>query len=177
MVHRGYIGMIMGKRAVSVFLAVFACTLVSASAAPTGEIDPFPSTARSADEFRAMADALRAQFEPGGRHATLSAADRADVETDLAALQGMYDAHAQGRQVDRNLPMKISAINAYSRINAKLGGDDDSRVICEQVKKVGSNRFGKYCATVRERRENRLAAQKAHVEWFVPKPDNERGGR
>lgn len=149
----------------------------SAWAAAAVETDPFPSTARSAEEFQAMADALRAQFASGGRYAALSATDRADVESDLSALQEMYDAHAQGQQVDRNLPKKIAAINAYSRINAKLGGDDDNRVICEQVKKVGSNRFGKYCATVRERRENRLAAQKAHVEWFVPKPDNERGSR
>lgn len=165
-----------GRRGAMVLVAMFACVVLPASAASGGEVDPFPTTARSAEEFRAMAADLRAQLEPGGRHAGLSAADRAAIETDLAELQGMYDAHAQGRQVDRNLPMKISAINAYSRINAKLGGDDDDRVICEQVKKVGSNRFGKYCATVRERRENRLAAQKAHVEWFVPKPDNERGG-
>jgi hypothetical protein len=162
---------------VTAFLMTLSCMLAPAWAATAVETDPFPSTARSADEFRSMADALRAQFASGGRYAALSAGDRAEVESDLAALQAMYDAHAQGRQVDRNQPMKISAINAYSRINAKLGGDDDSRVICEQVKKVGSNRFGKYCATVRERRENRLAAQKAHLEWFVPKPDNEIGSR
>ena len=165
------------RRAALAVFAALAFVQLPVSAAPISEVDPFPSTARSAEEFRTMADALRAQFEPGGRYASLTAADRTDVESDLAVLQDMYDAHAQGRQVDRNQPMKISAINAYSRINAKLGGDDDGRVICEQVKKVGSNRFGKYCATVRERRENRLAAQKAHVEWFVPKPDNERAGR
>ena len=147
------------------------------NAAPPEEVDPFPTTARSAEEFRDRADALRTQLQPGGSHAALSEQERVAIETDLAKLQQMYDKHAQGGQVDDNLPMKISAINAYSRINSTLGGTGDDRVICEQVKKVGSNRFAKYCATVRERRENRLAAQKAHLEWFVPKPDNERGSR
>ena len=148
-----------------------------ARAAAPIEVDPFPANARSADEFRERADALRLQFGDGGRHASLSAQDRAAIEADLATLQQLYDKHAQGRKVDANLPMKISAINAYSRINATLGGSADDRMICEQVKKVGSNRFDKYCATVRERRENRLAAQKAHADWFVPKPDNERSVR
>ena len=169
----------MNKRvfAISLLLAGFLAAPPSASAAAPIEIDPFPATARSADEFRERADALRTQLQAGGSHAALSAQDRSAIDEDLANLQQMYDKHAQGRRVDDDLKMKISATNAYSRINATLGGTSDDRVICEQVKKVGSNRFAKYCATVRERRENRLAAQKAHHEWFVGKPDNVRGSR
>lgn len=153
--------------------ALLVAAMPAAAAAPT-EVDPFPATARSADEFRDRADALRLDLQSGGKHGAMSAQDRAAVEADLSRLQQLYDKHAQGRQVDDNLPMKIAAINAYSRINATLAGSADDRMICEQVKKVGSNRYGKYCATVRERRENRLAAQKAHLDWFMPKPDNER---
>ena len=161
---------------VSPLLAAALCGPAMAVSAALEGTDAFPTTARSADEFRIQADALRAELQPGGRYGNLSVEDRGAVAKDLATLQEMYEKHAHGVRVDKSLPMKISAINAYSRINARLGGDEDNRIICEQVRKVGSNRYAKYCATVRERRDNRLAAQKAHLEWFVPKPHNERAG-
>lgn len=127
---------------------------VSAHAASS---DVFKLTASSADEFRKQADQLRSELGAGGKYANLSAEDQARIGKQLDVLQGLYDDRVQGKGFDRSDEVKL--VNATEEINGLLVGDADDRLICEQVRKLGSNRTQKVCMTARERREAREASK------------------
>ncbi len=143
-----------------------AMTAMPAFAQGTGK-DPFELTAHGAAEFRGQADALRDEMDTG-RYTELSERDKATVHAQLARLQAIYDKHARRERVD-TIPHGIAVVNASEIINGVLAGDADDRLVCEQVKKAGSNRIEK-CATARERRLIALGAQKGLRRWYRPSP-------
>lgn len=69
----------------------------------------------------------------------------------------------EGKDVVEDLPDadKVRAFNLLQEINALVNNIDDDRVICEYVRKTGSHRKTKRCATVAERRIQRETAQHA----------------
>ncbi|WP_440222233.1 hypothetical protein ACQQ2N_14190 [Dokdonella sp. MW10] len=133
--------------------------------------DPFPLSARSAEEFRGQAEALRTAMRDG-RYASLPEHEKGIVIAQLERLEALYARHEAGRRVDTP-PATIAAINASEIINVVLGKDGEDRIVCEQVKKAGSNRIEKYCATVRQRRLAALGSQKEMHRWYSPKPNAE----
>ncbi|WP_440222232.1 hypothetical protein ACQQ2N_14185 [Dokdonella sp. MW10] len=104
-----------------------------------------------------------------GRYTGLSDRDKAIVHAQLARLQAIYDKHERRERVD-TIPHGIAVVNASEIINGVLADDADDRLVCEQVKKAGSNRIEKYCATTRERRLIALGAQKELRRWYRPSP-------
>lgn len=118
---------------------------------------PFPLDATSASEFRKQAEDLRHEMHAGGKYAQLTVDNQKRVDKQLDVLQELYDK----REVRANFGKKdeIALVNASEEINAVLSGNDDDRLICEQVRTLGSNRTQKVCMTVAERRARNDAAK------------------
>ncbi len=167
----------MGSRASLAWVIVAGCAAAAFAASVTAQDvkqDPFELSARSAAEFREQADDLRDEMA-SGRYAELKTEDKAIVESQRVRLESIHDKHERRERVD-TLPHGIAVINASEIINGVLADDKDDRMVCEQVKKAGSNRMDKYCATVRERRLNALGAQKEIRRWYVPRGGCEASG-
>ncbi|MBN8482286.1 MAG: hypothetical protein J0L88_11925 [Xanthomonadales bacterium] len=145
----------MQNKALSILLLVLAWAPLSVHAATK---DPFALTATSAAEFRAQADQLRLDMGAGGKYAHLSAEDRAKVGKQLDILQSLYDAREQRKSFTGADEVRL--VNATEEINGTLVGDADDRMVCEQVRKLGSNRTQKLCMTVGERRAAREESKK-----------------
>ena len=117
----------------------------------------FALDATSAEDFRQQAQALRTEMAAGGKYAKLSPSDQARVGKQLDRLQGIYDKRADGGSMS-NLD-QVALVNASEEINAVLSGDEDQKMVCEQVRKLGSNRTEKICLTVAQRNAAREAAK------------------
>lgn len=139
-----------------------------ASAAERLQPDPFQLTARNAEEFRLQAAELRSQLQPSGSYAAVDAKGRASIETQLQRLQALYDRHEAGMRTD-TLASQTDVVNAAEAINGVLAGDLGDRLICQQVKPLGSNRIQKVCQTLNDRehrhRESQLA-QRDMAKWI-----------
>ena len=79
----------------------------------------------------------------------------------LAARQTELLAMIEGKDTVADLDDadQVRAFNLLQEINAMVNNVEDERVVCEYVRKTGSHRKVKDCATVAERRERRDAAQ------------------
>lgn len=139
----------------SIALALLAFTASSAFAA--SEKEPFQLHASSTDEFRQQASQLRNEMATG-RYSSLPSNDKKRVEKQLENLDGLYVKRATGASVS-DLDA-VALVNATSEINSVLTGDDDSRIVCERVKKLGSNRATKECMTVADRRAEKQEADR-----------------
>lgn len=117
----------------------------------------FKLDATSAEDFRQQAQQLRVEMAAGGKYAHLVPADQARVGKQLDRLQAIYDKRASGGSVS-NLD-QVALVNASEDINAALSGDEDQKMVCEQVRKLGSNRTEKVCLTVAQRNAAREAAK------------------
>ena len=129
------------------------CVPMAASAANV----VFPLDATSAAEFRKQADELRRGMAQGGKYDKLSSEEQVRVGKQLDVLQGLYDKHQMRAKFGRK--DELALINASEEINAVLSGNEDDRLICEQVRTIGSNRAQKVCMTVAERRARGDAAR------------------
>ena len=96
--------------------------------------------AKGADIFQAMSEAERKS---------------------LTARQDELLAMIEGKEIVRELDdeEQVRAFNLLQEINAMVNDVEDDRVVCEYVRKTGSHRKTKDCATVAERRVRREAAQ------------------
>lgn len=130
------------------------CIAFFASLAPAfaSAADPLASTAADAAEFRIQADGIRASMKEGGQYAEVPVEKQKRVGEQLEHLQAIYDKRGNKPATQRQ---EVEIINVTSEINALLTGNDDARVICEQVKKTGSNRHERICQTVAQRNANR----------------------
>ncbi len=120
--------------------------------------EPFPLSAASADEFRQQAQTLRTSMQPGGQHANVTPANQERIGKQLDVLQKLYDDRAEGKKFRKADEVKL--VNASEEINAILSGREDDRLVCEQVRTLGSNRTTKVCMTVAERRARQEEAKK-----------------
>jgi hypothetical protein len=115
--------------------------------------DPFTFSPTSPEEFQKQAQDLREQMKPGGQYAHLSVADQARVGKQLDSLQKLYNGRVAGKSFKSSDEVKL--VNATEQINGILSGDESKRLVCEQVRRIGSNRSEKVCTTVAERNANR----------------------
>lgn len=139
------------KILLSVLLAVIAPLAAHAAT------EVFKLDATSAADFRAQADELRREMAPGGKYEKLTPVEQARVGKQLDRLQVMYDKRADGDSISNS--DQIVLVNASEEINAVLSGDEDQKLVCEQVRKLGSNRTEKVCLTVAQRKAAREAAK------------------
>jgi len=67
----------------------------------------------------------------------------------------------QRRMTELSEPQRLTVFNDHQRVVALLDKAEESRVICEQVKRVGSHRHSVECRSVAERRRDRENSQLA----------------
>lgn len=144
--------------------------LASVVTAPVFASSPFAATASDAEEFRVQAAEVRSSMKPGGRFADVTAKDQELVGKQLDRLQEIYDKRGSKPVTPRQQSV---IVNATSEINALLTGDEDERVICEQVKKTGSNRPERVCQTVAQKKAIREESKKTLHE---SRPSGRMGG-
>ena len=131
----------------TLILAALTCAAGNAFAATSAK-EPFPLDATSTAEFRTQADTLRKEMQ-SGRYASLSSKDKTRVDKQLEKLDALYVKRTGGAKVED--ADAVDLVNASSEINSILAGKDDERLICEQVKTIGSNRTQKVCMTAAQR--------------------------
>lgn len=152
----------MNRFALAVCVALAAFIPVDARASSD---DVFELTAESAEQFREQAAGLRAEMSASGKYASLKPDEKARIARQLENLQQLYDGREAGKRFRRNDELKL--INASEEINGLLTGTMDDRIVCEQVRKVGSNRAEKLCLSVAERRTRSEEANKDLRNWFM----------
>lgn len=144
------------------YRSVFAVCLFVASFAPVdihaASKEVFDLTATSAEEFRQQADALRNEMKAGGKYASVAPSDKEKIGKQLEVLQELYDDRAAGKRFGKKDEVRL--VNASEEINGLLSGDTDDRLVCQQERRLGSNRTERVCLTVAERRELREEAAK-----------------
>lgn len=137
-------------------LFAFAVAASSAFAAPSAK-EPFPLDASSTAEFRTQAETLRKEMQ-NGRYVSLPSKEKKRVEKQLDKLDDLYVKRGAGAKIeDRDA---VELVNASSEINNILLGKDEDRLICEQVKTIGSNRTQKVCMTAAQRAERHAESQR-----------------
>lgn len=138
-----------------ILLAASVALMTSLPAHAATEV--FKLDATSADDFRRQADELRHEMAPGGKYGKLSSEDQARVGKQLDVLQSLYDKRQAREKFGKR--DEVALVNASEEINAVLSGNEGDRLICEQVRTLGSNRVQKVCMTVAERRARNEAAK------------------
>lgn len=111
-------------------------------------------------EIRAQQLELREEVSEG--NGIFKAMDKVERER-VVQRQDELLAMIEGKQVVEDLADadQVRAFNLLQQINTMVNGISDDAVICEYVRKTGSHRKTKHCATVAERRIQREAAQHA----------------
>ncbi len=112
-----------------------------------------PMDATTMAEFDQQSAELRAQTE----YADLSKDDRKEVDSALERLHKLFAKRAAGKTLNSN--DQVALTNAQSQINAIISGNPGDRIVCEQVKKLGSNRSERVCQTVTAREAARADSQ------------------
>lgn len=113
----------------------------------------------SLDDIREQQLELRADAQAGdGVFEDMSGPERQElVERQtrlLAMIEGKSDVAELGNQD------QVAAFNLLQEINATINKAEDSQVVCEYIRKVGSHRKTKECKTVAERRRERMEAER-----------------
>ncbi|WP_257388720.1 hypothetical protein [Tahibacter caeni] len=131
----------------SVLLAVAVFLLpASGHAAKNDDGTRFIDTAHQ-ERFADQAAAIRQQMKTGGRFEYVSAAERQDVERQLALIENLLA--KRGGQLSDNDQLDLLA--AQETANAILTQRDGRRLICEYSAPTGSNRKVKQCVTLADR--------------------------
>lgn len=138
-------------------LSIAVCSMAIAPASVMAK-EAFDLSATSAAEFRQQADALRNELKAGGKYASLSPKDKEQIGKQLEVLQDLYDDREAGKRFGKRDEVKL--VNASEEINGLLSGDEDDRLVCQQERRLGTNRTERVCMTVAERRERREEAAK-----------------
>ena len=130
---------------------------VTGAHAATDSKEAFPLNAESTEQFRQQAATLRSDMDKG-KYSELASADKKAIDKRLDELDALYVKRSTGAKIkDADA---IALVNASSEINSLLAGNSDDKLICEQVKMVGSNRSTKVCMTAADRDVRRREDQK-----------------
>lgn len=134
----------------------FICTAVLALATA------FPAWAESAspslDEIRAQQIELREAARAGsGAFKDFPRRERDQLVDKQGALLDLIEGKQDVAQLDE--PVRLDVFNRLEEIRAIVDRAEDSRVVCEYEKRIGSNMKKRVCRTVAEQREQLRQAQ------------------
>ena len=130
---------------------------ISGAHAASDSKEAFPLNAESTAQFREQAATLRSEMDKG-KYSDLSRSDKRAIDKRLDELDALYVKRSTGAKFQD--ADAVALVNASSEINSVLAGKRDDKLICEQVKMVGSNRSTKVCMTSAARDERRREDQK-----------------
>jgi len=93
-----------------------------------------------------------------GRYKNMEEANRSD----LLAQQNIVFSLLDGKQNSNELaePDRVKLFNALEAIEAKVNNERDEQMVCEFVRRVGSNRPQRVCKTYAQREKEREEAEK-----------------
>lgn len=120
----------------------------AAMAAPASSMTPAVS-ADTLGDFEQQASRIRAEMAPGKRYADLSRRDTKTVERTLDEIHALLERTETVSAM--NEEQKTQLITLQERANAILTADAGNELVCEWVKKTGSNRRERVCMTAHER--------------------------
>ncbi|CAN5624818.1 hypothetical protein BH23PSE2_BH23PSE2_10110 [soil metagenome] len=112
-------------------------------------------------DFAAQKQQIVADLGEGKRYAEIKPADLEKVRAALTRMDKVLSTTADTQSLDEWT--KVSIFNDQELINTILTeAGEDSRVVCERTRKIGSQRMESTCKTVAERRRDRVASQDYH---------------
>lgn len=115
-------------------------------------------TAETLEDFQHQAARVRAEMAAGKRYADLSKRDLRTVERTLDEIHVLLERSESVAAM--NEEQKTNLINLQERANAILTANAQEELICEWVKKTGSNRRQRVCITAHERDRMREEANR-----------------
>lgn len=104
--------------------------------------------ANNKDAFETVSSWVRGQMKEGGRYAHVTATERTRVDTRLGEMEGLFQKSPAVDQMSDEDKLKL--FNYQEEVNAILAGRDSERLICKNVKPIGSNIPVKQCMTAGE---------------------------
>ena len=161
-----------------VFLAGLLASLLVFVAAPgTSMAASAPSTTQAVtadtlEDFQQQAARIRAEMAPGKRYADLSKRDVRTVERTLDEIHVLLERSESVAAM--NEEQKTNLFSLQERANAILTANAQDEMVCEWVKKTGSNRRQRVCITAYERDRMREDANHGFTRRN-PSPFNEGG--
>ncbi|MFZ2235398.1 MAG: hypothetical protein WBP11_01355 [Dokdonella sp.] len=138
---------------------------ISGAQAASDSKEAFPLNAESTAQFREQAATLRNEMDKG-KYSELPRGDKRAIDKRLDELDALYVKRSTGAKIDDG--DAVALVNASSEINSLLAGNSDEKLICEQVKILGSNRRTKVCTTEAERKSRHRADQKEMTDLGRP---------
>lgn len=106
-------------------------------------------TADTLEDFEHQAARIRAEMAPGKRYAELSARELQTIERTLDEIHALLE-HTE--TVSAMNPEQVTSLaNLQERANAILTANAKEELICEWVKKTGSNRRQRVCISAYDR--------------------------
>ncbi|HET6912438.1 MAG TPA: hypothetical protein VFH71_03720 [Rhodanobacteraceae bacterium] len=113
--------------------------------------------ATNKDDFAAVAAAIRQQIGPGGRWQYTSKSEKADIDSRLNDMQGLFDKFGTVDQMDQ--PAKQQLFSDQEAVNDILTRRDGNRMICENEIPTGSHIPKRVCRTYAQMRQDEQDAQ------------------
>jgi len=126
-------------------LALGLCVTLPAAAKDT--VEPVVN-ASNMDAFETVSTWVRGQMKEGGRYAHVTATERTRVDTRLGEMESLFQKSPAVDQMSDEDKLKL--FNYQEEVNSILAGRDSERLICKNVKPIGSNIPVKQCMTAGE---------------------------
>lgn len=104
--------------------------------------------ASTRDAFETVSAWVRGQMKEGGRYAHVTATERTRVDTRLGEMESLFQKSAAVDQMSDD--DKLRLFNYQEEVNAILAERDSERLVCKNVKPIGSNIPVKQCMTAGE---------------------------
>lgn len=104
--------------------------------------------ASNRDAFETVSAWVRDQMREGGRYAHVTPTERTRVDTRLVEMEGLFQKYPAVDQMSDDDKLKM--FNYQEEVNAILAHRDSERLICKNVKPIGSNIPVKQCMTAGE---------------------------
>lgn len=104
--------------------------------------------ASTKDAFETVSGWVRGQMQSGGRYAEVTDNERQRVNARLDEMSRLFGQYGSVDQMPE--PDKLKMFNGQEEVNALLAKRDGERLVCRNVKPIGSNIPVKQCQTAAE---------------------------
>jgi hypothetical protein len=128
--------------------------------------------ANSKDAFLTVSSWVRGQMQDGGRYSYVTPSERTRVNQRLDEMSGIFEkVPAVDQMSDAD---KFKMFNYQEEVNGILAKHDNERVICKNVKPIGSNIPTRQCTTAGEI-EARRRGDMQYLQRNQHSPQNQKG--
>ncbi|HEX5121612.1 MAG TPA: hypothetical protein VFV97_00095 [Rhodanobacteraceae bacterium] len=146
--------------------ATLVAAVLGVAANPAAAKENYHETTFNADtpeKFKAVADDVRKEMEPGGRYEQVKARERVTIEQALTDMEGLMQATGGVEHMKQD--DKVKLFNDQEVVNAILTKRDNDRVICDNAPKLGSHVRSTGCHTYGQEEDARRGSKDQMDEW------------